>query len=428
MVNLRDRINILFGKFGYFLIQFRKWVVVATFFVVGCLAVTIPKLDINTTLEATFTETDEALLTFQTFRDQFGRDDSIVLLVKSPDIFDAGFLSKFKQFHQDLENSVPLIVEVKSLVNARYIEWDGEKVNVSAFLRNMPRSKQESDLLKKKALSYPLYKDYYITRNKDHLMIVVKTKAVSSLSDDGRRIERPVINTDNQNIIESTKYVSVTISQVENSAIIGIINDIAKEYHSKDFFVSISGTPVYQFFVEPMLRNGMKKIGWMILGITAIFMSVLFGRVSGVFIPQFVVIMALAATLGLMSITGTSLSSTTTMLPAFLLSVGLTAPIHYMVVFFKFQKQVPRHDAIIETLKHSGLPIVMTSITTVAGLLSFSFTNIAPIAHLGIFSAFGVFSCLYLSLVFLPSLLAILEIRPGKDREKKYEISIYNRV
>lgn len=428
MHHLRENINSQFAQFGTYLIIFRKWVVIASLVLVGSLALTVPKLDINTTLESTFTEKDEALQTFQRFRDQFGRDDSIILMIKGADIFDTKFLSKLKQFHQDLENSIPMLVEVNSLVNVRNIEWDGGKMVVSEFLENLPRSPGEIERLKETALSKPLYSDYFITRNKDHVVIVVKTKAVSSLADDGKHIERPVIDTHNKNIIESKKYTRSTISQVENSAIIGLINDIAREYHSKDFYVSISGTPVYQFFVEPMLRTGMKKIGWMILGITAVFMSALFGRVSGVFLPQFIVIMALAATLGLMSITGTSLSSTTTMLPAFLLSVGLTAPIHFMVVFFKFQKQVSRHDAILETLKHSGLPIVMTSVTTVAGLLSFSFTNIAPIAHLGVFSALGVTICLFLSLVFLPSLLAILKIRPGKDREKRYETSFYNRV
>jgi predicted RND superfamily exporter protein len=116
------------------------------------------------------------------------------------------------------------------------------------------------------------------------------------------------------------------------------------------------------------------------------------------------------------------------MLPSIILSVGLTAPIHFMVVFFKYQKRVGRLRAIIRTLGHSGLPIIMTSLTTIIGLLSFSFTEIAPVAHLGIFSAIGIGICLLLTLVFLPCMLALLKVLPGKEREKLYETSIYNRM
>jgi predicted RND superfamily exporter protein len=138
--------------------------------------------------------------------------------------------------------------------------------------------------------------------------------------------------------------------------------------------------------------------------------------------------MSLGATMGLMALTGVPFTLTSSMLPSIILSVGLTAPIHFMVVFFKYQKKVGRLRGIIRTLGHSGLPIIMTSLTTIIGLLSFSFTEIAPVAHLGVFSAIGIGICLLLTLVFLPCMLALLKVLPGKEREKLYETSIYNRM
>jgi len=99
-----------------------------------------------------------------------------------------------------------------------------------------------------------------------------------------------------------------------------------------------------------------------------------------------------------------------------------------MVVFFKYQVKVGRIRAIIHTLGHSGLPIVMTSLTTIVGLLCFSFTEIAPVAHLGIFAAIGITLCLALTLISLPALLSILQVLPGKERERKYGASIYSRI
>jgi predicted RND superfamily exporter protein len=180
--------------------------------------------------------------------------------------------------------------------------------------------------------------------------------------------------------------------------------------------------------VEPKIRKSLIYMSIMVLTLTFFFMAVLFGRVSGIFLPQFVVIMSLGATMGLMALSGVPFTLTSSMLPSIIMSVGLTAPIHFMVVFFKYQKRVGRLRAIIRTLGHSGLPIIMTSLTTIIGLLSFSFTEIAPVAHLGVFSAVGIGFCLLLTLVFLPCMLALLKVLPGKEREKLYETSIYNRM
>ncbi len=53
----------------------------------------------------------------------------------------------------------------------------------------------------------------------------------------------------------------------------------------------------------------------------------------------------------------------------------------------------------------------MTSITTAASLASFSFSDIAPVANLGIFSALGVSYQLILTLIFLPALISLLPIK-----------------
>jgi predicted RND superfamily exporter protein len=53
----------------------------------------------------------------------------------------------------------------------------------------------------------------------------------------------------------------------------------------------------------------------------------------------------------------------------------------------------------------------MTSLTTAASLASFSFSDIAPVANLGIFSALGVSYQLILTLIFLPALISLLPIK-----------------
>ena len=98
--------------------------------------------------------------------------------------------------------------------------------------------------------------------------------------------------------------------------------------------------------------------------------------------------------------------------------MGIGATVHILAIFFKdYNKNHDKNKAIIGALEHSGLPIIMTSLTTAAGLLSFATAEIAPVKDLGIFAASGVMLALFNTLVLLPALLVLLPIKPAKEKD-----------
>jgi len=110
---------------------------------------------------------------------------------------------------------------------------------------------------------------------------------------------------------------------------------------------------------------------------------------------------------------------TTTILPAFLVAVGVCDAVHILAIFYRqYQRGCSRQEAIIYALGHSGLAIVMTTLTTAAGLLSFGFAELAAIADLGIFAATGVVLALFYTIVLLPALLVVLPIRRKETVQK----------
>ncbi|KPK31947.1 MAG: hypothetical protein AMK70_11455 [Nitrospira bacterium SG8_35_1] len=415
------------SAFGLAVMRCRNLVLLLIVATVALLSYNIPKLSIATSLESSFKKRNQAIREYQEFRDMFGRDDKIVILVSSEDIFSTHFLTRLKEFHQDLEDTLPMVSEVDSLVNAKYIEGKEGILQVNPFMKELPKSVEEAETLRQKALSYPLYRNTYLSQNGDAMIMVIKTQALSALTEDGKGIKNHGRGFLGGEELEAGSPLK-SISQVENIAVLTVLEAVVKQYNAENFSIVFSGTPAYQYHVEPKIRKSLIYISIMVLMLTFFFMAVLFGRVSGIFLPQFVVIMSLGATLGLMALAGVPFTLTSSMLPSIILSVGLTPSIHFMVVFFKYQKTVGRLRAVIYTLKHSGLPIIMTGLTTIIGLLSFSFTEIAPVAHLGIFAAAGIAICLLLTLVFLPAMLSLLNILPGREREQLYETSVYNRM
>lgn len=98
----------------------------------------IPKITVDTSTEGFLHENDPALKAYNAFRDQFGRDEMIVVAVRTPDIFGAEFLGKLRRLHNELRDNVPYTEDITSLVNARNTRGEGDRLIVEDLLENRP--------------------------------------------------------------------------------------------------------------------------------------------------------------------------------------------------------------------------------------------------------------------------------------------------
>ncbi|MFH2100347.1 MAG: efflux RND transporter permease subunit, partial [Pseudomonadota bacterium] len=150
----------------------------------------------------------------------------------------------------------------------------------------------------------------------------------------------------------------------------------------------------------------------------ALLLFAVFRTLSGVLWPMATVVLALGSTLGIMAATGIPLTMPTQILPSFVMAVGVGDSVHILAIFYRrLRMGDSRENAMAFAMGHSGLAIVLTSVTTAGGLLSFATAEIAPIAHLGIFAATGVLLALFYTLVFLPAMVAIFPPQAPKRKD-----------
>ena len=145
------------------------------------------------------------------------------------------------------------------------------------------------------------------------------------------------------------------------------------------------------------------------LGVIALLLVILFRRFSGLVLPLLTVILSLLTALGLVAVTGTKLTIVMQILPSFLLAVGIGYSMHLLVIYYRhLRDHGDKGEAIAYAMGHSGLAILITSLTTAGGLLSFAPVKVAPVSDLGLFGAAGVIFCVSFTLVLLPALLSVL--------------------
>lgn len=411
MTDIRKQIENQFENFARLICR-RHWLILAIMFilVVG-LALQIPRLTIDTSNEAFFHKDDPTLKLYNEFRDQFGRDEMIVIAIQPTNVFDFSFLKKLKALHNDLEENVPHIMEITSLINARNTRGDKGSLIVEDLLENWPEDSAALNDLKNRVMTNPLYQNRLISEDGRLTTIIIETDCYSSL---GIEIDALSDFDESQPAEQTEKRPYLTTE--ENSAAVEATQVVLTKYRADEFKIYLAGSPVVMDTFKRAMIKDMKKFMRLAVLTIGICLFLMFRRISGVLLPLLIVALSLVSTLGLMGILGVQIKMPTTILPSFLLAVGVGGCVHLLAIFFQnLQKTEDQEGAIVHALGHSGLPVAITSLTTMAGLASFTTAEVAPIADLGIYSSIGVILALIYTIVLLPTFLAIFPIRAKKN-------------
>ncbi len=376
----------------------------------------LPKITIDTSTEGFLHHEDPALVRYEAFKEQFGQDEKIMVIVESKDVFNLEILKKLKKLHTALAENVPHLNDITSLINARNTRGEGDQLIVEDLFENFPQNEQELAKIKKIALNNAMYDNLLYNRTHTFTTIILEPSAYET-TEGGDALAGFLTENEGE---ETSDTPTEFLTDPSKSEMVRAADKIAKEFSSENFNVFIAGSLAVNDYNKQSVQKDMQKFVKLVLLMMMIFLFIVFRRISAVILPIFIVVISLLSTVGLMALVGTPITIPTQILPSFLLAVGIGAVVHLLAMFFKhLNENGDKHKAISYSLGHSGLAIIMTSLTTAAGLLSFSTASIAPIADLGIFAAAGVMIALVNTIVLLPAILAMLPIKQAKEARIK---------
>ena len=127
-------------------------------------------------------------------------------------------------------------------------------------------------------------------------------------------------------------------------------------------------------------------------------------------------------TFGTIFWSGQELNLVTVLSPIFILVMGAADGLHYISHFMdNMTRYSDRRQLTIETMRMVGMPIFLTTITTMAGFASLTWTEVLPMRQMGIFVSLGIGYAGVLSLFFLPAVLSRIKLppKPPQARENR---------
>ncbi|MDP4285598.1 MAG: MMPL family transporter [Bacteroidota bacterium] len=209
---------------------------------------------------------------------------------------------------------------------------------------------------------------------------------------------------------ESTR-MSINMADVGTEKLPIILAGIRKEtnhlFDSSKYKITLTGSTITFLEGSTFIINGLKdSLLWAFLFIT-LCMLYLFKSVRILVCSLIPNIIPLIVTAGIMGWAGVRLKPSTVLIFSLALGIAIDVTIRFLV---NYNQELPEHNfnikkTVSETIKHTGLSILYTSLVLIAGFIIFCFSGFGGTQSLGWLTSITLFTATLTNLILLPVLL-----------------------
>lgn len=422
------------------LLKQRIWVL-SGFFLISAILIygMVTRFQMDMSLESWFQKDDPTKVSLDDFRQQFGSDDGIYIVyqAKDGDVFSEKSLSTLRQFHRELDDirlglteladeqvdddrlaMLQRIVKIDSLFNARYQRADGDTlISKKLLAQDFPSTDAERLAKKRIALSQRHFNLSFFSEDFRYGGIRIKTDfGVVPLSGETASKEDNLLADDDFGLasdlevddsIANEKIDFKEMAMDEYLAFMVALRSVADQPEYEHFKFHYTGNAAMMEFAMNNMAQASALMGLMLLAVIVL-LWFLFRSFSAVFWPVLVISFSAFWSIGFLSLIGVTLSTMVSLTFMLILAVGTADCVHVLSAYMLYRQQGHEHrTAMQKAYRKTGVPIFLTTITTMAGMSALMISDIPQIAVFGLNSALGVGVAFILTIFLLPVLLDI---------------------
>lgn len=363
---------------GFFFIKYSRHVIAT----ILCLAVlgfsSLLKIKFDFEIEKYFPAGDENLTYYEDFNKKFNaskRNEYIFIAVKNINgIFQKDFLEKVGTFTNYLKEQKN-ILEVFSITNLTTIAIiDGTIYHDSLVHISRPELYTEDSINLFKSEEF---NSLHLSKNGNFLLISAFTE--KGLSSDEKEI---LINRIN------LKIDTLKFDEVHRAAKI-IVEKTYVDEIEKNFII---------YIIAALL-------------IIALTLFLIFRSIIDIVVPFVSIIISVLLTLALVTFSGYTLDSISSLLPSILAIICMSNVIHISV---KYKEELAngfsKETALVRTFKEIALATFFSSFTTAIGFFTLCITSVVPIKLFGLFTGLGILIAYVITVAFIFSVYALTPV------------------
>ncbi len=448
MGSLLVGVSHLFANVPLQVLRSKRWVlgmivVLTGYFLYGVF--TLTELDMTT--DSFLDQEDPAILALNEYRRQFGSDDSMFLVYKAKDgdVFSRESLLAIQALTEDLENwsdlersnypaeknGTPIDFEelnhlrrVQSIANLRVQENEGDTLRSNRLIpTELPSSADALAEIKANALAEEDFLLGFYSADARYGALLVQTDfGTQTKADFIPAIDSEEVSLDDSfggfafeesdagfelefdENAEVDEIVFEPVDMLGYTSFYDAAQSVFMKYEEQFEFYPVGNPPMMEFMLSILAQ--LQYLGAAVVLIFFILLWTLFRSFSAVVWPLTTIAMSLIWTWGITVWLGITISQMIGLTCLLVFAVGIADCVHVMSAYFSFKKMGMEHEeALSKSYGKTGLALLVTSLTTIAGMLALASSDIVPIRVFSYMSALGVLMAFIFTIFLLPLLL-----------------------
>lgn len=383
-------------KYIRFLLKYRIAILACIIAVTAFFGFYAGTMNTDNSIEIWLSKNDQELDYYKSFLKKFGDEEFLVVAFSTVTVFTRENIREINTIAERLR-SLNGVVRVTSLADVFK-----DKITSPAFKEkiNSLHGRSLLKVFKRDLISDPLYKNSIISGNGKTTAIIATVKCLGP---------------------ESRKQL---VSEVRT-----VLHELAdKPANRKDTKrrYYLAGPSVVNAELDRMAKQDMTRFTPIMFVMSILVLGCLFRNISGILIPLSTIGVCITWVMGCYVLSGQTMNMVSNMLLPLTFIIALSTSIHVIRHYYQCREKFPGHTAtreasICTTMQHVGIPIVMTSVTTVIGFASLTTSSIPPVFMTGLFMSGCAALTFVISITFIPILLSFIpfstHVCAEKDRE-----------
>jgi uncharacterized protein len=356
----------------------------------GVLGSGIFKLGFDPSTEKVFPKGHDAVVNYEAFRDTFGADESVFMAFEVPEghtVFEAEPLALARRLAREA-SALEGVDRAIALADLPLLTLTPLGPALVPGLPDDPTQATPEQLQRwrQNIESAPLIEGTLVSKDRRSTSVVVRLK----------RFPPGVAGAE-----LNTQVVAGLAAVVER----------AKQAHPEARFF-VAGSPMIKHRIMQAIQDDLVRFTPPLLLIALVMAGLLLRSLRGPFLVVGVLLLANDLTLGTMGLLGLPLDPMTTLVPTLILVIGVADSLHLLVEQRAQARTLgPKAtgaETILAAAKHTFVPCLLTTATTMIGFGSLYTSNIPPISRFGVAAAMGAFAAFAATFLLIPAVSALL--------------------
>ena len=356
------------------IIRFRWWIIAISVIIPALALILGGRLTIDPDLKHYFPDTMESMVNTERIETIFGNQDLLMILFETDSILQPESLERIRAIHREMKH-MRGVRRIMSLFGSNNISSEHGYMLVEPTVTQVPRTRNDRRLLEERIRSNELV----------HGVVV---------ADDFR----------------SAAIILILEKQVNEDTLFADIHTLLNKYPGEEQ-IHFGGLP----YLRQAIRSDIQRDGLFLVPAALLLMLVflygVFREKRGVVLPFLVVILSSVLALSMIPLLNWKFYIISLLVPIMLIAIANDYGIHLIAKYQEInaRQEWTMRQITIQLVERLWQPVLITGITTIAGISALLAHTMIPARQMAVISAIGILFALFYSLLLLPAILSLLK-------------------